>query len=119
MTPRSGRWLHRDALSLLEAVPRFWRRLRGRCLDCGDDVRWWRRQHRDGCPHCSRDRARCHRCNKNRAWMSAYGAPPSHPNCRCDIGSACDPLADDFGRRLEAIARGEIDVLGGVLEGEW
>jgi len=97
---------HRDALSLLEAVPRLVARIRGRCLDCGGSARWWWRQHRDDCPHCSRDLARCHRCNKNRAWMEAYGAPPAHPNCRCLV-------TDDFGRRLEAIARGEIDVLEG------
>jgi hypothetical protein len=66
---------HRDALSILEAVPRLWARLRGKCFNCGNNARSWRREHGE-CAHCLSDLAWCHWCNKGRVWLAAYGAPP-------------------------------------------
>lgn len=71
---------HRDALSILEAVPRLWARLSGGCLDCGNRARFWRRAH-GKCLHCWQDLARCHWCNKNR-----------------------NLIPDEFGRRIEPLA---------------
>jgi hypothetical protein len=61
------RWLYN--------LKRLWRRLRGRCLDCGFSLMRWKE---DGlawliCTHCQRDLLRCHHCNKNRAFGEMYG----------------------------------------------